>query len=366
MRKAGNRLRITAQLIDAETGAHVWAERFDREMEDIFDPQDEITERIVTAIAPEMLRAEEQRALRKRPADLGAWDLCHRSLWHIYRYSKEDNTTAQEYLERAMSLDTNWALPHTWVAFRHVTDALLSYSADPAVSLKLSGEAAETAVRLDGQDPMARGTLSIANIFLDRQRAISEGEKAIALNPSLSYGYMGLGSAHGFLGHWEECLDPIQTANRLSPRDPLLTFMLTVEALAHLMLKDFDTAADCAERGLREQPNNVRGHIRLSCALAHKGDLDAARAAYLRSKISYRTSPSLISTPPTRSTGPKTANSTSTACAKPAGKARWQWPRTASNAALPRSSRPMLSAGRASWGRIRPARLRPSRRTARN
>lgn len=284
MRKAGNRLRITAQLIDAETGAHVWAERFDREMADMFDLQDEITERIVTAIAPEMARAEEQRALRKRPADLDAWDMSHRALWHVYRYTKEDNEKAHELLERAAALDPNWALPHSWMAFRHLTDALLGFGADPAQSLKLCGEAAERAVRLDGQDPLARGTLSIANIWLDRRRAISEGEKAIALNPSLFYGYIGLGASLGFLGRWEECLAHSQTASKLSPRDPLLTFVLTIEALAHLMLKNFDAAVEYAERGIREQPKNIRGHIRLTCALAHKGDIDAARAAFERGK----------------------------------------------------------------------------------
>ena len=285
VRKAGQRLRITAQLIDAETAAHVWAQRFDREMKDIFDLQDEITERIVTAIVPEIGRAEEQRALTKRPTDLGAWDLCHRGLWHIYRYTLEDNEAAQEYFERAMELDANWARPHAWVAFRHVLEALMNLSADPAISLKLSGEAAETAARLDSQDPLARGTLSVACIFLDRPRAISEGKKAIALNPSLPYGYMGLGSALGFLGRWEEALGPIQTATRLSPRDSLATFMITVEALVHLMLKDFDAAIECAGRGLQEQPNNIRGHIRLTCALAHKGDLDGARKAFARSMV---------------------------------------------------------------------------------
>ncbi len=91
LRKAGNRLRITAQLINTETGAHVWAERFDREMEDIFDLQDEITEHIVTAIAPEMAHAEAERALKKQPADVDAWDLCHQGQWHVNRYSKENN-----------------------------------------------------------------------------------------------------------------------------------------------------------------------------------------------------------------------------------------------------------------------------------
>ena len=185
VRKAGNRLRITAQLIDTETAAHVWAERFDREMEDIFDLQDEITERIVTAIAPEMARAEEQRAIKKQPADLGAWDLCHRGQWHIYRYTKEDNEKSQEFIERAIALDPNWAVPHTWIAYVHLMNALLGFRDDPAQSFKLSVAAAERSVRLDGQDPLARGTLSLANIWIDLPRAISEAEKAIALNPSL-------------------------------------------------------------------------------------------------------------------------------------------------------------------------------------
>ncbi|PPR21021.1 MAG: hypothetical protein CFH38_01450 [Alphaproteobacteria bacterium MarineAlpha10_Bin1] len=253
-------------------------------MEDIFDLQDEITERIVTAIAPEMVRAEEQRSLKQQPADLGAWDLCHRGQWHVNRYTKEDNEKSQEFLERATALDPNWAAPHAWIAYLHLMNALLGFRDDPAQSFKLSVAAAERSVRLDGQDPLARGTLSIASIWIDLPRAISEGEKAIALNPSLSYGYMGLSAALCYLGRWQECLEPCQISGRLSPRDPLLTFMLTIESMIHLFLKDYDAAIECAERGIREQPKNVRGHIRLTCALAHKGDIDGARAAFERIK----------------------------------------------------------------------------------
>ena len=284
VRKAGNRLRITAQLIDSETSAHVWAERFDREMEDIFDLQDEITERIVTAIAPEMAHAEAERSLKKQPADLDAWDLCHRGQWHINRYSKADNVQARELLERSAALDPNWAVPRSWVSFAHLMDALIGFSDDPAASMKLSSEAAEHAVRLDSQDPLSRGTLAIAYIWQDRPRSIIEAEKSISLNPSLSYGYIGLAGSLGYLGRWEEAVEPSRISSKLSPRDMLQTFMLTIEALIHLMLKDYDKAIDFSERGIREQPSNIRGYIRLACALAHKGDIDAARTALERGK----------------------------------------------------------------------------------
>ena len=197
------------------------------------------------------------------------------------------------------ALDPNWAVLRSWFSFAHLMDALIGFTVDRAASMKRSVEAAEQAVRIDGQDPLARGTLSIAYIWQDHPRSITEGEKSISLNPSLSYGYIGLAASLGYLGRWEEALEPAQVSSKLSPRDMLQTFILTIEALIHLMLKNYDAAIEYCEQGIRKQTSNIRGYIRLACALARKGDIDAARAILDRGKkISPITAAYLDAIPP--------------------------------------------------------------------
>ncbi len=284
VRKGGNRVRITAQLIDASTGAHVWAERYDRSFDDIFALQDEITERIVSVIAPEITRFEGQRVVNTPPADLGAWDLLHRGLWHVSRYTEDDSRQGRALLEQACERDPTWALPNSWLALNHIAAALLGLEADAAQALSKGVVLAEKAAGLDRHDALCRAALSVAYFWVNLARSIAEGEKAIELNPSLAMGHFGLGTSRGYTGRWQEALGPLQTARRLSPRDPLVTFVMGMEAIAHTMLRDYDSAIEIARKAIQEQPTNVRARHRLAVALAQKGDLDTARKAFEESK----------------------------------------------------------------------------------
>ena len=151
VRKAGNRLRITAQLIDAESGAHVWAERFDRELEDIFDLQDEITESIVRNVMPEMSHAETERATRVPPANLDAWEYLQRGLWHIYRYTREDNGKAKEYLAGALERDPTLALAAAFQGAANFWDVLYGWTESPRESVSQALEHCRRAVALNAQ-----------------------------------------------------------------------------------------------------------------------------------------------------------------------------------------------------------------------
>ena len=285
VRKAGNRLRITGQLIDAETGAHLWADRYDRELVDIFDLQDEIVERIVAHMVPEMGRAEQHRAARKRPAELGAWDLLQRGLWHCHRFTEADMVRARAYMEQSLAIDPLSGLAHGHIAETHMYDVIMGWSGDPAQSIAEGMAAAQQATALDPNEPLPRSVLSTLNV-LNRQpeRGVEEAERAIAVNPSYAIGHLALGYALVFAGRPEEGIEALNRALRLSPRDLEITVFWAQLALAHLVLRDFEAAEDCARKALSENPANFRAGHRLACALAHKGDIDGANVAFAETK----------------------------------------------------------------------------------
>ena len=281
VRKADNRVRITGHLVDAETGAHVWAERYDRDLVDIFDLQDEIAERIVTHMVPEMGRAEEQRAVRKRPADLGAWDLFQRGCWHYHRIAEGDMGQAREYLEKSLEIDPMSSLANAYIAATYMLDAVMGWSADPARSITDGIEAAQRATTLDPNEPFPRAVLASLNVFNhEPERGVEEAERAVALNPSFSVGHLALGYALLFTGRPEKGIEAMQTALRLSPRDPEITVVWSQLALAHLLMNDFDAAVGYARKALADNAANFRASHRLACALGHLGDIDGAKAAF--------------------------------------------------------------------------------------
>jgi adenylate cyclase len=285
IRKAGNRLRITAQLIDAETGTHMWAERYDRELVDIFELQDEIAERIVTHIVPEIGRAEEQRAVRKRPAELGAWDLLQRGCWHYHRITQEDMALARDYMEKSLEIDALSGLANGYIAATHMFDAVMDWSDDRARSIADGVAAAQRATGLDPNEPFPRAVLASLNVFNhEPERGIEEAARAIELNPSYSVGHLALGYALLFAGRPEEGIEAMLRALRLSPRDPTITVVWSQLALAHILIKDFDAAADYARKALADNAANVTAAHRLACALGHKGDLEGSKAALENSR----------------------------------------------------------------------------------
>jgi adenylate cyclase len=165
VRRAGNRVRISAQLVDAIEDQHIWAERYDRDLEDIFAVQDEVTLAIVQAIEPRLISSEQQRALRKPPENLDAWENFQRGMWHLLKYSPQECQAAYSFLQRAIILDPNFAAAHACLGYAHCLRVLHDISADPAEDIELALEAGRKAARLDEHEAYAYLTIGRAKIF---------------------------------------------------------------------------------------------------------------------------------------------------------------------------------------------------------
>ncbi len=280
VRRASNQVRVTAQLIEAETGNHLWAEQFDRELEDIFAVQDEITQRIVGALQPEIGAAEWERARRKSPGSLDAWALYHQGIHHLYRYSKGDNVVARRLFRQAVEQDSQFAAAHTMLAyacFMAVFDALTDYRVD---QLTESFEAAQKAVRLDDRDAMAHAILGrVLSMRHQHDLALAECDKAIELNPNLAQAQFGRGLALVLAGLPEDAITHLEEAARLSPRDPNFYAFLLVLAWANLLQGQYDGALGWARRAVAQPNSGVWGNATLAIALAHLDHLEEARKA---------------------------------------------------------------------------------------
>ena len=163
VRKSGDMVRVTVQLIDATTGHHVWAERYDRRIDDIFALQDEITQRIAATVAPELERAERQRSIAKQPSDLHAWDFFLRGMSQLYEFSKEGNQRARELFERTVAIDPTYSRGHTGIAYSHYRDVMFVFADNDAHSIAKCLELAQRAVALDETDAFAHFVLSRAD-----------------------------------------------------------------------------------------------------------------------------------------------------------------------------------------------------------
>ncbi|MGA8920773.1 MAG: winged helix-turn-helix domain-containing protein, partial [Pseudolabrys sp.] len=202
VRKSGDRVRITAQLNDVATGSHIWAERYDRDIADVFAVQDEITEAIVAAIEPQLYAAENFHAQRKAPDSMDAWDLVMRALSHYWRVTRQDNVVAQALLEKATVIDPNYGQALGVLAASQTFSAHMGW-ADMAAVVPTAERAAHAAIRADGEDPWAH--YALGNVYLFTRRfddSLAEFELALQLNPnfSLAQGYYGLALA--YCGRW--------------------------------------------------------------------------------------------------------------------------------------------------------------------
>jgi len=214
-----------------------------------------------------------------------SWDSLARGLWFHHRFTKADNERAREHFIAALEADPNAALPLAWVGATHMWDFVLNWSQDPAESLSLGLDAALRAVALDPNDTTARLVLSAGFTYNEnQQRGVEEGEKAIELNPSLALAHASHGWALVCVGRAVDALRAMRTCRRLSPRDPYQAHFLSVQSLAHILLKEFDQAVTCAQSAVQLSPLAARARHRLACALAHLGEIDRAREALEESR----------------------------------------------------------------------------------
>ena len=279
MRKGGDHVRITVQLNDVTTGSHIWAERYDRDLADVFAVQDEITEAIVAAIEPQVYAAENFRAKRKPPDSMDAWDLVMRALSHYWRVTRQDNVVAQALLEKATAIDPSYGQAHGVLATSHTFSAHMGWE-DMATATPPAERAALAAILADSEDPWAHHALGCVYLFTRRfDDSLAEFELALRLNPnfSLAQGYYGL--ALSYCGRWEEANVAARRALRLSPRDPFSAVYYGIAAYAQFSGRNYDEAIRLSREGIRQRADFVGAHRVLTAAAGMAGQDDVAKAA---------------------------------------------------------------------------------------
>jgi TolB-like protein len=279
VRKSGDQVRISAQLNDVSTGSHIWAERYDRGLADVFVVQDEITESIVAAIEPHLYAAENFRAQRKPPGSLDAWDLVMRALFHFWRVTRQDNVVAQALLEKAIAIDPQYGQALGLLATSQIFGAHMGW-ADMGAVVPIAERAALAAVEADTDDAWAHHGLAYAYLFARRfDDAIAEFELALRLNPNFSLAQAFYGVTLCYSGRWQDGDLAVRRALRLSPRDPASTLYYGIAAYAQFIGRNYDEAIRLARESLRLRGDFVGGHRVLTAAAGMAGHDEVARAA---------------------------------------------------------------------------------------
>jgi len=280
VRRAGDRLRITAQLVDAETGHHLWAEKFDRTMEDVFEIQDEITRRIAATIQPELAQAELEKASVKRPENLTAWDLVLRGMAHVNGHTRDDFTAARESFRRAVDLDPDYTDAWSGLAWAYLADILFRGLDERQELVDKGMEAAKRAVALDDRSAFAHYVLGMAYVWAEQfQTAISEVEISLQLNPYNAQARMGLGNRLDLVGRTAEGIAKMEEGLKLSPRDPNCPIFMAFLSRAHLDLDEPEKALEWIERAVHLRPDNPDLHYRHSICLANLDRVEEAKQA---------------------------------------------------------------------------------------
>jgi adenylate cyclase len=275
VRKAGNRVRVTAQLIDSTTGGHTWAERFDRDLTDIFAVQDELTREIVSALAIKLRDADRKRLGGEQTCSPEAYDcfLRGRELW--YRQTKDSNALALEMLSRAVELDPNFAPAHAFLAIAHVRDYLNQWSASPSLSLERGLQSAQRAANANGDDPHALWALGSAYLWLRRyDEAERELEKAISLNANFSWAHVILGLVRHYARKSEQSLECFERAISL---DPYADIYLHFQAQAYFQLGDYEKTIEILKRRITRNPDTDISRALLAASYGQLGRIREAR-----------------------------------------------------------------------------------------
>ena len=272
VRRAGNRIRVTAQLIDATTGAHVWASRYDRDLADIFAVQDEITAAIAAAIAPAIIDAEQQRALRKSAERLDAWEAYHRGMWHVAMGNRESSAIAKDFFQKAVDLDTNFAAAYAALAGIVLQSGMVFFVISLDEAARAGELLARKALSLDPSDAGARARLALAMYAAgDLEGCISECNEALSHDGNCAYAHGVKGTALVFVGRQEEARASLRTCLRLDPRDPARANQLHFIALSHYLDGDYEAAAETSRDAIRRYPSHGPPYRFLLASLGQLG-----------------------------------------------------------------------------------------------
>ena len=279
VRRSGDRVRITAQLNDTATGSHIWAERYDRSLVEVFAVQDEITEAIVAAIEPQLYASESFRAQRKPPDSMDAWDLVMRGLSHYWRLTRQDNVVAQALLEKAVAIDPNYGQALGVLAASYTFSCHMGW-ADRGTAVPMAERAAAAAIQVDSEDPWAHQALGCVYLFTRRfDDSLAEFELALRLNPNFSLAQAYYGLALAYCGRCDEADRAAQRALRLSPRDPFSAIYLGIAAYAQFVGCDYPEAMRLAREAIRQRGDFVGAHRVFTAAAAMAGHAEIAAAA---------------------------------------------------------------------------------------
>jgi TolB-like protein len=279
VRRSGQRVRITVQLIDAAGAHHLWAERYDRELTDIFAVQDEIATHVTAALEPKLIAAEGIRADRRSAEDLDAWDLVARGVSHFWKLTAGECNTGISILREAVHRYPDYAPAHSMLAFALVVAAYVGMSSAGA-EREFASRLAHRAVDLDEEDPWAHAALGYL-AFTSRRTgdAIRHFQTALNLNPNFAAAHGALGWTFVFDGRSEQALACFEQALRMSPRDPLNGFILAGIAAAHYFAGHYPDAVTWARKAVELRPGLLGGHRVLCASLAQAGQLEDASTA---------------------------------------------------------------------------------------
>jgi adenylate cyclase len=288
IRKASNRIRVTGQLVDTLTGNHIWAERYDRVLEDIFAVQEEVTQAIVAAIAPQIASTEQSKANRRRPDNLSAYEIALRAWAHASEgQDKADRTLFDQSIgeaKEALAIDPSSVLALHALAMAHGFALLLQMGADPEHSLREAMWAAARAVELDGTDPLGyamRGMGVFLGGQLDRYPdALADARRAHEMNPNDTFVLLMLGTLEAGVGEHERAIEHGQQMLRLNPHQSYSHMTYNLLAFASFGAKQYVEGIGWASRALNDMPRLLFAHLHLATCLIGTGEIDKAKAAF--------------------------------------------------------------------------------------
>jgi adenylate cyclase len=280
VRRAGSRVRVSAQLVDADTGSHLWAERYDRDVTDVFAVQDEITDAVAAAIEPRVAEMERQRAVRRPPESMGAWEAYQRGSWHISQMSAADHEKAKQFFQRAIDLDPNFGAAYSALAVATMTEAILYQTRGIGEAVQEATAYAQRGIALDPMD--AHGHCCMGDALMlqgDYEGALAEARRALSISPNLAPGHVSLGAALLFSGRPREAIGVLRQALRQDPYDPFRFFRLGQIGTGHYFLREYNAAVEVLKETIRSYPHYPWLHYRLAAALGQLGRVGEAQAA---------------------------------------------------------------------------------------
>jgi len=279
VRRAGSRVRITAQLIDGTSGGHLWAERYDRELTDIFEVQDEVTREIVAALRVRITPDERRRVESRGTNSIEAYDRFLQGRQLFWQHTRASVEGAQQLFEQALALDAAFPLACAYLAVTHALAYINQWSVDPEGSLERARELAEQALALDPSEPQTHFVLGIVHLWQKQvDRAIADAEKALALDPNLPQAYELMCAALHYAGRSQEALAAFEKTARLDPHYPAIC--LHFLAQAYFALERYPEAVEALKRRLIRQPHGDISYVLLAACYGHLGRDEEARAAW--------------------------------------------------------------------------------------